>query len=461
MNTKKVASPVNFDKKRLENYAGSEEKLARLVKIPTVSAFAAEDEDENVFKQIVEEVTKLFPLVNDRLIKIEAGNRALLYEWPGKNSRLKPIILMAHYDVVPPGDESLWLRPPFSGDIADGFVHGRGSQDIKIMLSSTLDACERLLAEGFVPARTVYLAFGGDEEVGGNRGAAKIAEVLKERNIQASWLLDEGGFVSKGMLSFADRPLALVGVAEKGYIDVAINAKGTGGHASMPPKHTAAGIVAKAVAKSEKRPFPAKLTNTIVRFLEDLSPYVPFMYRFLFKNLFITAPLIKLAFSAAPTTNALIRTTTAATMLSASKKENVLPDNAKAILNVRILPGSSVASTMNSLDNMASKVGARADFAHHGFAVEPLPESPVDHEGYHSIEAAISDVFPEAGTVPFMFTAGTDTKHYLGIVEAMYRFAPIMQSQEDLAGVHGANEKMSVENCRRAVLFYEKLISQL
>ncbi len=455
---KKAPAPGVFDARSLDKYAGAEEKLAKLVRIPTVSRFDPIEEDGAMFKLLEAEVSALFPMVSERLLRLDAGDRAMLFEWPGKNAKLKPVILMAHYDVVPPGDDSLWQRHPFSGDIADGYIHGRGTQDIKIMFSGALEAANRLLAEGFVPERTIYLAFGGDEEVGGNRGAASIAGLLKERGVTASWLLDEGGFVSNGMLSFADRPLALVGVAEKGYVDVAISAKGKGGHASMPPKHTAAGQVAKAVALSETKRFPSKITATLAHFLESLSPYVPFAYRLLFRNLLITGPLVRAAFSASPSTNALVRTTTAATMLSASDKENVLPDKARAVLNVRILPGSNVAATMARIDSLASKAGARADFAHHGFAVEPLPESPVDHEGYRNIEARIKAVFPEAGTVPFMFTAGTDTKHYVDITEGMYRFTPMVQGPEDLGGVHGANEKISVENYLRTVMFYEELI---
>lgn len=456
----KAPAPGALDPSRLQAYAGAEERLAALVRIATVSRFDPAEEDDEAFRCLRAETLRLYPTVAERLLLQDAGDRALLFEWPGSDASLRPIILMAHFDVVPPGDESLWRHGPFSGDIADGYVHGRGTQDVKIMMASALEAVERLLKAGFVPSRTIFLAFGGDEETGGSRGAASIASLLRERGIRASYLLDEGGFVARGMLGFADRPLALVGVAEKGYIDVAISADGSAGHASMPPRHTAAGLVAKAVALSEARPFPARITATLARFLRDLSPYAPFAYRFLFRNLFVTSPLVKAAFSAAPTTNALVRTTTAATMLSASDKENVLPDKAKAVLNVRVLPGSDVAQTMARIGGLAAKAGARADFAHHGLAVEPLPESPTDHEGYRAIEGCIREVFPEAGAVPFMFTAGTDTKHYVDVAEAMYRFEPVIQTQEELSGVHGPNERISVDNVRRCVMFYEELIKK-
>jgi len=320
---------------------------------------------------------------------------------------------------------------------------------------------ERLLAAGFIPKRTVYLAFGGDEETGGTRGAASIAAILRERGVKASFILDEGGFVAKDLFPFSDRPLALVGVSEKGYVDIAISAIGNGGHASMPPRHTAAGLVSKAVALSETSPFPARITATLARFLQELAPYAPFLYRLLFRNLFITTPVVKAVFSRVPLTNALIRTTAAATMLSGSEKENVLPDKARAVLNVRVLPGSDVASAMARLENIVGKAGARAEFAHYGHAEEPPPESPVDHEGYKYIKECAVKVFPEAGVVPFMFMAGTDTKHYIDIAEAVYRFMPAMQSPDDLSRIHGANERISVDNVRRCCMFYEELLQRL
>jgi carboxypeptidase PM20D1 len=450
------AGSLNPD--RVAGFAGAEKKLAALVRIPTVSHFDPGQEDNAAFTTLQEEVSRLFPVVMSRLMHVDAGDRALLLEWPGSDASLDPVVLTAHFDVVPPGDLALWEHGPFSGTIQNGYVHGRGCQDIKITLVSVLEAAERLLNEGFVPKRSVYLAFGGDEETGGTRGARSISGILSERGINPEFLLDEGGPVACDVLKFADRPLALVGISEKGYVDIAIEAIGSGGHASMPPPHTASGAVARTVAMSENHPFPGRISYTLARMLEGLCPYVPFLYRVLFKNLFITAPLVKTALAASPTTNALIRTTTAATMLTGSDKENVLPESATAILNVRVLPGSTVAETMAKISSMADSCGASARLAHEGRANDPMPESPVDHFGYQSIEAAVATAFPEAGTIPFMFTAGTDTKHYRNLTPAIYRFTPLFQSPEDIARVHAANERVSVENVHRCCLFYETLL---
>ena len=339
---------------RTAEYSGVEEKLAALVRFPTISQFDPQQEDEAAFKALLDEISVLFPLVSSRLIHIEAGNRALLLEWPGSDAQSAPVILTAHFDVVPPGDLTLWEHPPFSGTISEAYVHGRGCQDIKITLVSLLEVSEKLLNEGFVPKRSIFLAFGGDEETGGTRGAGIISSVLTERGIKPEFLLDEGGPVACDILKFADRPLALVGISEKGYLDIAIEALGSGGHASMPPPHTASGAVARTVALSESRPFQTRITYTLAKMLEGLCPYVPFLYRLLFRNLMFTAPLVKAAFASSPTTNALVRTTTAATMLTGSEKENVLPESATAILNVRVLPGSTVSQTMLKINGMAA-----------------------------------------------------------------------------------------------------------
>lgn len=438
--------------------AGAEERLASLIRVATVSSFAEGEEDGQTFVNLKSLLRELYPLCFERMLVSEPSDRALLLEWPGRTRSMKPVILCAHFDVVPPGPPESWERDPFSGAVDGGYVHGRGAQDIKVTLASALFAAETLLSQGFVPERTVYFAFGGDEEVGGMRGAAVIAGVLAERGVRASYLLDEGGIVADGLLSFVDRPLALIGISEKGYVDVAIEAEGTGGHASMPPRHTAAGLVAKAVSAAEARPFPATITYTTRGFLRALCAYAPFAYRLLFANLFVTAPIVKAVFSARPSTNALLRTTAAATMLSGSDKENVLPRKARAVLNVRILPGQSVAQALSRLDGLAAKVGARAVVAHKGHVNDPLPESPTEHEGYEAVLAALAASFPEAGAVPFMFTAGTDTKHYRGVCDAIYRFAPIVQNQDDLSRVHAANERVSVENVRRCALFYGALL---
>ncbi|MCX7027630.1 MAG: M20/M25/M40 family metallo-hydrolase [Spirochaetes bacterium] len=436
-------------------------KLSALIRLPTISAFKPEEENEQAFSDLKDKLAELFPKVHATMEKEEPSPRALLFTWKGMDPSLKPSLLCAHFDVVPAKDDNTWKHGPFSGDIAEDAVWGRGAQDIKVLLSSILEAAETLILEGFKPKRTIYLAFGGDEEVGGLRGAGAIGALLASKGVKASFLIDEGGPISLGMLSFVRRDLALVGVAEKGYIDLVLRAKGEGGHASMPPKRTAPGNLARAIVALEAKPSKARLTKTLRSFLIKLAPESAQPYRFLFSNLWLTAPLILTAFGAAPTTNALIRSTNAVTMLAGSPKENVLADYAEATVNVRILPGESSASVIERIDSLVRPFGVEAKAKREGHAVEPSDESGTDHEGWRFIEAALAASHPETACVPFLFSAGTDTKHYRNVVEAMYRFTCLPQTKEDLAGVHGDNEKVRLSDLDRCVLFYVKLIASL
>jgi carboxypeptidase PM20D1 len=445
----------------LEEAAGVEEELSTLVRRATVSYYDKDAEDDSAFIAFKKDLELLFPKVHAKLIREEIGDRALLFTWEGSNKNLAPAILCAHFDVVPAEDAPLWKHGPFSGDIAELCVWGRGTQDIKLMLVSSLHAAERLLGEGFMPKRSVYFAFGGDEETGGLRGARLIGEALAFRGVRASFLLDEGGPVADGMLSFADRPLALVGIAEKGLIDVVVEAAGTGGHASMPPRRTAAGNLARAVVAIEASPPTAKLGYTVRSFLNKLSPYAPFAIRVLFRNLWLFGPLVKAVFGASHTTNAMIRTTYAPTMLQGSAMENVLADRASANVNVRILPGENSAGVLAQIARLAGRYGATVRPAHPADVKEPLPESKVDHEGYRAIEAALAASFPEAAAVPFLFSASTDTTHYRAVAEAMYRLTPLKQNSAQLDGVHGRDERVEIGNLRRCEIFYKRLLETL
>jgi carboxypeptidase PM20D1 len=456
-----AVSAVPLSEAALEEAAGVEDELAALVRHATVSAYDRTAEDDSAFAAFKDELARLYPKVHAKIRREEIGDRALLYTWEGSDKKLAPAILCAHFDVVPAEDATLWAHGPFSGDIAEGCVWGRGTQDIKLTLACALHAAERLLEAGFAPRRSVYFAFGGDEEIGGMRGARRIAEVLASRKVMASFLLDEGGPVADGMLSFADRPLALIGIAEKGYIDVAVESAGTGGHASMPPRKTVAGNLARAMVAIEASPPTARLGYTVRSFLDRLSPYSPFGLRLLFRNLWLFGPVVKAVFGAVHTTNAMIRTTWALTMIRGSAQENVLADLAHANVNVRILPGDSSQRTLARLARLVRRHGATVRPAYPGAVVEPLPESPVDHEGYRAIESALAASFPESAAVPFLFSAGTDTKHYRGVAEAMYRLTPVKLDFAQLAGIHGRDERVGVGNLRRCAIFYKRLIAGL
>lgn len=434
------------------------EKLSQLVKFRTVSSFDPEEEDDGPFAALIAALPELFPLAHTRLERICIGSRGIVYRWQGTDPSLKPAIFCAHFDVVPASETDAWDEPPFSGAIRNGYVWGRGTQDIKVQLACILESAEQLAAKGFQPQHTLYFAFGGDEEVGGTRGAGAIAKWFSKQHIHASWVIDEGSPVGQGLVGFVRKPLALIGIAEKGYADIIIEAQGQGGHASMPPRHTALGAVAHALAAIEDNPFPARLTKTTDGFLAALAPHAIAPYKQIFALRRVLSPLILKAFSAMPSTNAMVRTTCAATMAQASPKENVLPTLAQAAVNVRMIPGMSSAEVVEHFNLLASPFGAKAYIKFPEHMVEASEESSTSSEGWIAIAKAVSEAFPEAVPAPFLFTASTDTKHYRALTDDIYRFTPLVQTQEDIAAVHNVNEKVSIENLERCVRFYRSLM---
>lgn len=437
------------------------ENLATLLRRPTVSSYDASEENEEAFAGLKNDLRILYPRVHAAMRREEPGDRALLFMWPGSDEKLLPAMLCAHFDVVPAPDAESWRHDPFSGEIADGELWGRGAQDIKVCLASILEAAEMLITEGFAPKRTVYFAFGGDEETGGSRGARRIAELLAARGERISFLVDEGGPIAVGMLPFADIQPALIGVAEKGYVDFLVETRGSGGHASMPPAHTASGSLSAAVAAIEAHPARLRLCKTARSFLAALAPHSKQPYRFLFRSIPINAPLIKFAFSRGPSTNAMVRTTAAPTMLSGSPKENVLADYAWANINVRLLPGDSSAGELKRLSALAAPFGAKVSIRHPEHVVEASDESGTDHEGWKAIVDALAKSHAESTPVPFLFSAGTDTKHYRSLVGATYRFTPLPQTAEDLARVHARDERVRLSDLDRCALFFRTLMESL
>jgi carboxypeptidase PM20D1 len=439
----------------LERFAGLESALASLIRVPTVSRFEETDIDPEPFAAFPEALALAFPVACARFARHEAGPRAILYEWAGSDGGAA--ILASHWDVVPPGDG--WTVDPFGGELRDGFIYGRGAQDTKLTIAGTLAAAESLLAEGFVPRRSIYFAFGGDEEIGGRQGAASIAAKLASMGVHADLIVDEGGPVAIDAVPFARGPLALVGVAEKGYADVIVEAPGSGGHASMPPKRIATVDLAKAVVRLSRRPFPARSTRTLARMLAALSSLTPFPARAFLASPKACFPLLARILSSRSATDALVRTSTAVTMLSGSGKENVLPERASAVVNARILPGETVGSTLGRISRVVAPLVARV--APGGYACDPSEETEASGPDWDLISYAIGRAFPEATPIPYLFCAGTDTKHYRGLARSTFRFSPMAQDPAEIARIHAADERISVGNLRRCALFYRSLLERL
>jgi carboxypeptidase PM20D1 len=435
------------------------ERLAGAVRFKTISFDDKPDASAEAFLGLHEYLARQFPLVH-RTLKLEKiGQYSLLYTWPGSDPSLKPVMLMAHQDVVPiaPGTEKNWLHDPFGGEIADGFVWGRGSWDDKSNLLAVLEALEKLVASSASPKRTIILASGHDEEAGGARGAQAIAALLKARGVQIEFVLDEGSLVTEGIVQGIEHPVALIGLAEKGSTTLSLTAEGPPGHSSMPPQVSVIGGLASALTRLSGNQMPARLTGVSRETFETLAPEMGIVNRLLLSNLWLTEPLVRSQLQKQPASNAMLRTTTALTVVNGGNKSNVLPGRAEALVNFRILPGDTIAS----VESHARAVIADPSIAvaQFGEAREPSPVSPSNNSDYQLIARTIRETMPGTIVAPGLVIAGTDSRYMSELSANVYRFEPIRARADDLARFHGTNERVSIANYAELIQFFHRLIT--
>ncbi len=403
-----------------------------------------------------------FPRVH-RTLKRETINRySLLYHWKGKGgNRNKPVVLLGHLDVVPisPGTQKQWQHPPFAGVIADGFIWGRGTLDNKVNMVGILAAVEDMLKAGIQPQRDIYIAFGHDEEIGGEQGAGKISRALAARGVECEFLLDEGGWIHTEIIPGFKKSVAIIAPAEKGIMTLKLTAKGVGGHSSVPPKQSAIGILAAAIAELEANPFPRD-SSYMEAFLVSLSDHMHWTRRLLIKNMWLFRPLVISGFDDDAIAQAVMRTTTAATVISGGVKSNVLPIEATALVNFRIFPGETTASVkarvIDVIDDPRITVAYQGDWG-----LAPSPEAPTRGFGWEQITAAIRDsVAPEEIIIaPQLLVGATDTRHYRNLCSNHYRYNALRLPPEGLSMFHGTNERISIENLKDVARFFHRLMS--
>ncbi len=446
------APPVALDRQALAM------RLAQGLQFQTVSHQDPAQLDGEQFLALHRYLAAQFPLVHSHLKRETVNGYSLLYTWDGTEPGRKPVVLLAHMDVVPvePGTEEKWNYPPFAGRVAEGYVWGRGAMDDKCSVFATLEAVEVLLRAGFQPRAPVLLAFGHDEEIGGERGAQQIVALLQARGVQPEFVLDEGGVIIRGMVPGMSAPVAAIGIAEKGGVSIELTVRAAGGHSSSPPLHTAVGIVSAAVERVENSQMPVELRGATLRFFDFVGPEMPLPLRTALANLWLFGGVVKHQLTATPATDATIRTTTAATMIDGGIKENVLPTNARAVVNFRILPGDTVASVTEHVRHIVndSQVEIRALPGAH----EPTPEAPVDAPSFAVLARTIRQVFPDTVVAPYLTVGGTDARSYAVLTKAIYRFTPVNADPSDLVRVHGTNERLSQENFEHAVQFFVQLL---
>ncbi len=435
------------------------EHLAGAIRIRTVS-YQDSTPRRAALAELHAYLERTFPRTHATLGHEVVGDANLLFTWAGTDTTLEPIVMMSHLDVVPvePGSERAWTHPPFSGDIADGFIWGRGAVDDKAGVLSLLEAVEALVGEGVRPRRTVFLAFGADEEVIG-RGATDIIAVLRSRGVHPLVAIDEGSFVLRGVVPGTSRPVGLIGIAEKGYASAELTVEGTGGHSSMPPPQTAVGVLAHAIDQLESHPMRPRLNDASAAMFEQVGRELELPYRIVMANLWLTRPLLLRVMSRSPTTNATIRTTTAPTVIQGSPKDNVLPIRARAIVNFRIIPGETPDDVLRHVRNTVDD--SRVAIALTGTRSPPSPVSSTSSASYLTLARTIRAFEPDAIVGPSLVIAATDARHYGGYARDVYRFLPVPIGPDDLARIHGTNERVGVHDYARAVAFMTKLIRDL
>ena len=447
-----AAAPADVDAAAVADHLGT------VIRCRTISTGEPGHVSVQAFEDLHLALESMYPRLHAALTRRTINDFSLLYFWEGSDPHLKPVLFAAHQDVVPVTAAGLpkWQHPPFDGVIADGCVWGRGALDMKHQLVAILEAVEHLLAEGYQPRRSIYLAFGHDEEIGGAQGASQIVAWLADQGVELAAVLDEGGALMEEALPGVKTPLALVGVAEKGYLTLELAVAGESGHSSKPPPHTAIGILARALAKLEARPLKPRLAS-VQPFLESIAVIAPFAVRMAAANLWLFGGLVRRKLAAEPQTNAMIRTTSAITLISGGVKDNILPDKAQAAVNFRLLPGDTVAAVCEQARKTIGDERVSIQ-PKEGAAWDASPASPDDSPAFERLAYTIRQFFGPLPVAPYLVMGATDARYYAVLSDQVYRFAPLLISAENLNLIHGDNERISIQDLEHMVQFFVQFI---
>ena len=456
--------------------------LSNAIQFPTVSHSNRAKNNGAAFQDFQAMLESSYPAVTTNLNRYtgeefgDAQNSSLLYQWSaGRNKGAPAILLMAHYDVVAIEQTSVaeWQHPPFSGVVDGGYLWGRGTLDNKGAAIALMEACERLLKAGFQPQRDIYLSLGHDEEIGGKYGNQQIAKWMRSKGIRLSMALDEGGGIYQGVPGL-EQPAALIGIAEKGYLNITMRVQlnqTDAGHASIPSEETAIGILSSALTKLQHTPFPARLDGGVGRMLDYLGPEMSFLNRLAIGNRQLFRSIIENQFSSTPASNAALRTTLVPTMIEAGFAENALPLTAAANLHLRIQPGESVESTLRFLRSMIKddRITLQTDQTLDGKPRdqpafrEPSRISSDTSDSFQALHRTIKQIFPNVAVAPYFVVASTDSAHYddPSLTKDVYRFTPWKLDQAGVALIHGVNEKIATKQFIQMIRFYEQLLLNL
>lgn len=432
------------------------EHLARAITFPTIARKPWEATDFQAFDDLHSFLRESYPRMHETLSMIDVGGKNLVYRWEGSDASILPALLLAHQDVVPALDADQWLHHPFAGRIEGGYVWGRGSFDAKGQLIAICEAVEGLLEANFHPKRTWYIAFGCDEEIRGSEGAARISAFSLKTNLRFAFVLDEGGVVADRVLDLVDRPIAVVGIAEKGDLHVRLSCIKQGGHSASPDNPTALAILGKAIWRLESKRPKVHITTPLRLMLRTLGMHAPFPIAMLLLNLWIARPLLMLLFGRNATLNALIRSTCAVTTAHASDTANVVSRDAVAMANVRLLPGTTAEEMVAWMRNRIADKRVSLEIVED--VKRSRPSRTTGYE-YDLITKAIRTTFPTAIPTPYLMTGGTDALWYEPLSDCVFRFTPALMDGGELNRMHGKDERFSTSNMEKAMYFYMTLLS--
>ncbi len=430
--------------------------LSDMIKCKTISNLDKNLEDDIEFEKFIQLLKDKYPKVNETCEFKRFDRRAVLYRFKGESDE-KPTVLMSHYDVVP-ADESQWSNPAFDGLIKDNYLWGRGTIDTKITAFGIMENCEKLISSGFIPKNDIYIAFSGDEEVAGN-GQPSIVAYFKENNVKPSIVLDEGGAVVEGVFPGVKKETALIGISEKGLLNLKLSLKSNGGHASHPPQHTPVGVLAKAIVKIEKKPFKSQLSPATKQLFDTLGRHSSFIFKMIFANLWLFKPVLDyICKKQGGELNALMRTTCAFTVMQGSDAYNVIPPSANVGANLRLLGEDSsdraveyIKKVINNDDIEIEKISSS----------EPCTFSNTNNKNWDKVKNAILNTWEDVLVSPYLMIAASDSRHYHEICDNVYRFSAMALTKKERQSIHGHDEKISFEQIQKVLEFYNRLFKQL
>jgi len=431
------------------------EKFREALKIPTFWTEGRQDGDaEAVLLRFQEFIVENFPAFHKAAERWALNPYSVIYrlQGGGKRSQDEAVLFLAHYDVVPAETEK-WSTDPFGAELKDGFVYGRGSLDMKSILVCMLEAAEKLCLEGHRPDRDIWFAFGGDEERSGIMGAMEAVRWFEQRGQRFAWILDEGTPVAQGHIKGVDSPLALVSTEEKGYLSLNLAVEQKPGHASRPPKVQAAAVLARALCRLSKKPFPFRLSPAVRTFFRQVSSFVPGIQGFAMRHARALGPLFFKAAAGSPETESLLRTTVAMTMLTGSAADNVMPSQVNAVVNLRLLWPWTVEK---ATDYVRKAIGdKRVNVSVYRMASDPVATGgDYLNNGWPEIMDAMKEAWPGVPVLPFIMVATTDSRHFGKLAGNIFRFSPYKLDPVETGGIHGHDERISIENLERGLAFY-------